>query len=133
MSLSELAISDENFFMEYVNGEYILKKGHTYYYQVQLQMFLTKAKACYFFVYSREVSLCWIIFFFMKHFWSKKYLLRRISLFTQFYQNLKEGGIPELMWHHQKLKLMWLTIRIFVLAKIKIFCQILLIVQINHV
>ena len=30
---------------------------------VQVQMFLTQAKACYFFVYSREVSLCQTILF----------------------------------------------------------------------
>ena len=58
MPLTELAISDDSFCMEYVYGEYILKKDHAYYYQVQLQMFLTQAKACYFFVYSREASLC---------------------------------------------------------------------------
>ena len=49
--------------MEYVNGEYILKKDHAYYYQVQFQMFLTQAKVCYFFVYSREASLCQMILF----------------------------------------------------------------------
>ena len=63
MPLTELAISDESFCMEYVNGEYILKKDHTYYYQVQRQMFLTQAKACYYFVYSREASLCQTILF----------------------------------------------------------------------
>ena len=63
MPLTELAISDESFCMEHVNGEYILKKDHAYYYQVQLQMFLTQAKAYYFFVYSREASLCQTILF----------------------------------------------------------------------
>ena len=63
MPLTELAISDDSFCMEYVYGEYILKKDHAYYYQVQLQMFLTQAKACYFFVYSREASLCQMILF----------------------------------------------------------------------
>ena len=61
--LTELATSDESFCIEYVNGEYILKKDYAYYYQVQLQMFLTQAKACYFFVYSREASLCQMILF----------------------------------------------------------------------
>ena len=63
MGLTEFAISDESFCMEYVNGEYILRKDNAYYYQVQLQIFLIQAKACYFFVYSREVSLCQIILF----------------------------------------------------------------------
>ena len=63
MPLTKLAISDESFCMEYVNGEYILKKDHAYYYQVQLQMFSTQAKACYFFVYSREAYLCQTILF----------------------------------------------------------------------
>ena len=63
MPLTELATSDESFCMEYVNDEYILKKDHAYYYQVQLQMFLTQANACYFFVYSIEASLCQTILF----------------------------------------------------------------------
>ena len=46
MPLTELEISDESFCMEYSNGEYIFKKDHAYYYHVQLQMFLTEAKAC---------------------------------------------------------------------------------------
>ena len=63
MPLTELAISDESFSMEYVNGEYILKKDDAYYYQVQLQMLLTQAKTCYFFINSREASLCQMILF----------------------------------------------------------------------
>ena len=58
MPLTKLAISDESFYMDYVNGEYILKKDPAYYDQVQLQIFLTQAKACNFFVYSRKTSLC---------------------------------------------------------------------------
>ena len=63
MPLTEPAISDESFDMEYVNDVYILKKDHAYYYQIQLQRSLTQAKASYFFVYSREASLCQTILF----------------------------------------------------------------------
>ena len=63
MALTELAISDESFCMERVNSKCILKKDNAYYYQVQLQMLLTQAKACYFFVYSIEASLCHMIVF----------------------------------------------------------------------
>ena len=45
MPLTELATSDESFCMEYVNGEYILKKDRAYYYQVQLQMFFNIGKS----------------------------------------------------------------------------------------
>ena len=38
MLLTELAISDKSFCVEFVNDEKILKKDHAYFYQVQLQM-----------------------------------------------------------------------------------------------
>ena len=63
MPLTELAVSDERFCMEYVHGQYIQKKDRVCYYQFQMQMSLTRAKACYFFVYSREASLCQMILF----------------------------------------------------------------------
>ena len=79
MPQTELAISDESFCMEYVNGEYILKKDHAYYYQVQRQMFLTQAKACYFFVYSREPSLCQTILF------DEVFLAEKVSVAKNFF------------------------------------------------
>ena len=132
MPLTELAISDDSFCMEYVIGEYILKKDHAYYYQVQLQMFSTQAKACYFLVYSKEASLCQAILFDEVFFAEKVPVAKNFIGYTI---------LPELLgrWysrthgHHQKLKKTWLAIRILVLAKIKILCEVLLIVQINHV
>ena len=123
MPLTELATSDESFCMEYVNGEYILKKDHAYYYQVQLQMFSTQAKACYFFVYSKEASLCQAILF------DEVFLAEKVPVAKNFFVYTI---LPELLgrWysrthgHHQKLKKTWLAIRILVLAKIKILCEV---------
>ena len=79
MPLTELAISGESFCMEYVNREYISKKDHAYYYQVQVQMFLTQAKACYFFVYSREVFLCQTILF------DEAFLAKKVPVVKNFF------------------------------------------------
>ena len=131
MLLTELAISDESFCMEYVNGEYILKKDHAYYYQVQLQMFLTQAKECYCFAYSREASLCQMILF------DEVFLAKKVPVAKNFFVYVI---LPQLLgrWYFKthvappKLKKMWLPVEILVLPKIKVLCQILLLVQINH-
>ena len=49
----DLAKTDKTFCMEYRNdGKYYLKRDHAYYYQVQLQMFLSNLDQCYFLVWT---------------------------------------------------------------------------------
>ena len=90
--LTELAVNDEAFCMEYVDGQYVLKKQHAYYYQIQLQMLLTNAKAGYFFVYSKESSLCQLIIF------DDAFLAEKVPIAEKFFVY---GILPELLgkWH----------------------------------
>ena len=89
MPLTELAISDESFCMEYVNGEYILKTDDAYYYQVQLQMFLHKQKHVTF-LFIQEKLLCARLFFLMKYFWPKKYLLQKFICLRNFTRTFRK-------------------------------------------
>lgn len=45
-------------YLEYVSGKLSLKKRHTYYTQVQVQMYILNVKECMFYIYSRVQSAC---------------------------------------------------------------------------
>lgn len=75
-------------FIKVVNGEYLLKTDHTYYYQIQMQMAICKLKLCHFFIWSPGLQLH-IIVKFDPVFWCENS--------AKAYKFVKNCLIPELM------------------------------------
>ena len=77
----DLAKSDEMFCMEYneSDNKYYLKRDHDYFYQIQLQMLLSKREACYFMVYGYKDCLVEVIHI------DYDFLIEKINIATKFY------------------------------------------------
>lgn len=53
----------DNAFLEVINGNCCLKRGHDYYYELQMQMALCRHKFCYFYVWSPRIRITNKVYF----------------------------------------------------------------------
>lgn len=89
---TELAKTDNKFCMFYdkSDNKYYLKRDHDYYYQIQLQMLLSKREACYFMVYGYKHYLIEVVQI------DPAFLAEKVDIAKKFYVF---AILPELIGH----------------------------------
>ncbi|XP_018573228.1 uncharacterized protein LOC108912481 [Anoplophora glabripennis] len=60
ISINE-GVKNKNYLFHYENGEILIDRDHNYYHQIQGQLYITKRKQCYFFVWTPIECECVII------------------------------------------------------------------------